>query len=413
MVARNMIRFPGWGAIAVGCALAVAGASPLAAQSTAPATGNSSIVAPPPPAAANVVGPRELQDFSLGGRTTRPIETAPAPVATAPPPVTSQPATSTARPSPAQPKTIPAAPPLKAVERKTPTVSAEPIFAAPTPAAPVPLSQSPVVSVPNVQAQPDAAPRWPWWLAALAAIAALGWFAWSRRPIEQVAVREPLKRAAPPAPPTDTINARIPAAPPPSDTINARLPAATAPRQPRSVHPALDGAIVSRGLRPQLAFEFTPLRAEIDDSGAALLSFELVVLNNGGAPARDLTVEAAMINAGSNQDAEIANFFRNPVARGDRIPVVPPMGRISLRSRVPLAPHQISPIEIDGRKLLVPLVAINALYRWSGGDGQQSASFLVGRGGDDGGKMAPFSLDRGPRAWAGLGARPHSAGLPA
>ena len=421
MVARNMIRFPGWGAIAVGCALAMAGASPLAAQSTT-ATDNSSIVAPPPPAAANVVGPRELQNFSLGGRTARPAEPVPAPAETTAPPPISQPVTSAARPSQAPPKPAPAAPSKstlaepqpKAAEPNASTVSAQPSFAEPTPAAPVVLPPSSAVSVPDIQPQPDSAPRWPWWVAGLAAVAALAWFGWRRRPVEQLAVRQPLQRATPPpAPPSDTINARIAATPPPSDTINARLPAATAPRQPRSVHPALDGAIVSRGLRPQLAFEFKPIRVEIDATGGALLSFELTVINNGGAPARDLTIEAAMMNAGPSQDTEIAAFFRSPVARGDRIPLVPPMGRINVRSRVPLAPHQINPIEIEGRKLLVPLVAINALYRWSGGDGHQSASFLVGRGGEDGGKMGPFSLDRGPRAWAGLGARPHSAGLPA
>ena len=65
----------------------------------------------------------------------------------------------------------------------------------------------------------------------------------------------------------------------------------------------------------------------------------------------------------------------------------------------------MAPIEVEGRKLFVPLVAFNALYRWSGGEEQDSASFLVGRGDDDGGKMAPFRLDQGARSWTGLGAR--------
>ena len=66
---------------------------------------------------------------------------------------------------------------------------------------------------------------------------------------------------------------------------------------------------------------------------------------------------------------------------------------------------------VEGRKLLVPLVAINALYRWSGGDLTDSASFLVGRGDADGGKMAPFRLDLGAPQLVALGARLHSAGL--
>ena len=69
------------------------------------------------------------------------------------------------------------------------------------------------------------------------------------------------------------------------------------------------------------------------------------------------------------------------------------------------------PVEVDGRALFVPLVAFNALYRWSGGEEQASVSFLVGRGDDDSAKMAPFRLDQGARNWTGLGARVHSTGL--
>ena len=63
--------------------------------------------------------------------------------------------------------------------------------------------------------------------------------------------------------------------------------------------------------------------------------------------------------------------------------------------------------EVAGRKLFVPLVGVNALYRWSGGEGQTSASYLVGRD-NDGEKMAPLRLDLGPRVFRGLGAREHN-----
>jgi hypothetical protein len=264
-------------------------------------------------------------------------------------------------------------------------------------------------------------------LAGLAVAAGLAFLFWKRsQPSQQQvpamaapalmprAVPEPKPAPAPPPvrapatlpPPSNTINARMPApAAAPSDTINARAPVAAAPT------PETSGGIVSRALKPQLAFEFTPLRAELNEAGIALLSFELVVTNNGSAPARDVLVETTMINAGAKQDEEIANFFRNPVGRGDRIPVIAPMAKMTFRTRVPLTPERLNPIEIEGRKLLVPIVAINALYAWSGGDAQRSASFLVGRGGADGGKMGPFSLDRGARAWDGLNSRQHSAGL--
>ena len=102
---------------------------------------------------------------------------------------------------------------------------------------------------------------------------------------------------------------------------------------------------------------------------------------------------------------------RKPVGKGERLPVIPPLGRISLKTRLAIPGDKMNPIEVEGRKLFVPLVAFNALYRWNGGDEQDSASFLVGRGDGADGKMAPFRLDQGARSWTGLGARPHSMGL--
>jgi hypothetical protein len=51
------------------------------------------------------------------------------------------------------------------------------------------------------------------------------------------------------------------------------------------------------------------------------------------------------------------------------------------------------------------------LFRGGGGEGQASASFLVGRGTDGDEKLAPFRLDLGPRIFRGLSSRPHSMGL--
>ena len=164
-------------------------------------------------------------------------------------------------------------------------------------------------------------------------------------------------------------------------------------------------------MRPKLGFELRPIRAETDDTRGAALLFDVIVINNGSAPARDVLVEAQIVNAGPRQDEEIGRFFREPVGKGERLPVIPPLGRISLKTRLAIPGDKMNPIEVEGRKLFVPLVAFNALYRWNGGDEQDSASFLVGRGDGADGKMAPFRLDQGARSWTGLGARPHSMGL--
>lgn len=53
----------------------------------------------------------------------------------------------------------------------------------------------------------------------------------------------------------------------------------------------------------------------------------------------------------------------------------------------------------------MPLIAFNILYGWSRGNGQTSASFLVGRD-TRGDKLAPFRLDLGPRLFRSLGQTP-------
>jgi len=141
-----------------------------------------------------------------------------------------------------------------------------------------------------------------------------------------------------------------------------------------------------------------------------MLQFDVVIVNNGSAPARDVLVEARMVCAHAGQDAEIGQFFQNPVGKGDRIAGIAPLGHISLKSSVRLPVEQLHAFEMEGRKLFVPLVAFNILFN---GGGQASASFLVGRGGEQDEKLAPFRLDLGPRIFRGLSARGHSIGLSA
>lgn len=178
---------------------------------------------------------------------------------------------------------------------------------------------------------------------------------------------------------------------------------------PKPVNP---GLIVSTRLKPQLNVEFSPDRVVVTDQ-EILLQFEIVIANVGSAPARDVLVEGRLFTAHIGQDQEIAAFFQNPAVEGDRMASVAPLGRISLKSVARLPIDQVNQFEASGRKMFVPLVAFNILYRFGSGDGHASASFLVGRGNEGDEKLAPFRIDLGPRIFSGLASRAHSIGLQA
>jgi hypothetical protein len=171
-----------------------------------------------------------------------------------------------------------------------------------------------------------------------------------------------------------------------------------------------DGLIVSTRLKPQLNVEFQPDRVVVTED-AVMLQFDVVISNVGSAPARDVLVEGRLFTAHVGQDREIGEFFKNPTVEGDRMASIAPLGRISLKSVARLPLDQVHQFEAKGRRLFVPLVGFNILYRSGAGEGQASASFLVGRGNEEDEKLAPFRIDLGPRIFRGLSCRAHSIGL--
>jgi hypothetical protein len=190
-----------------------------------------------------------------------------------------------------------------------------------------------------------------------------------------------------------------------SEPVPAPAPAPAPPQRPPSSIPGL----VSTRLRPWIDFGFQPLRCIVEDHQVTI-EFELELLNSGSAPARAVLVEASLFNAGPNQEVEIGNFFANPVGEGDRITAIQPLKHLVLRPQVTIAREHVQVFEVGERKVFVPLIAFNALYRWSGGEGQSSISYLVGRD-TKSQKLAPFRLDLGPRLFRGLGSRLLPAGV--
>jgi hypothetical protein len=401
-------------------ALAMGFATPALAQDEGASDSVPISIAPPPPAAQDAIGPAQLRDFSINGTVTRRAETPP----TAAPQLAAE-STATA---PAQP-TQPAGHTARSVATRTerparaglqPGTDARPGVTASssagfnfTPSAPA--TGQAASFTPDTLAQTATTPivdtysgteanlfsLWPWLLALLAAGGAALWYFRRQRGGYAFAGAggdasafefhspQPAPRPAPPR-----------AAPVPPPAARAPVPA------PAPAPPTAPVGIVSTRLRPWLDIEFQPLASTIDgDKGT--VEFEVVVYNSGSGPARDVLVEAAMFNAGPDQDQVIGQFFGRPAGPGDRIAVIPPLQRMDFRSTVQLNRDQLRIFEVEGRSLFVPLVGFNAHYRWSGGEWQTSASYLVGRN-TDGEKMAPFLVSQGPKSFRGLGAREHT-----
>lgn len=401
--------------------LILAASAIAAAAAPTRAQDNSAQSAPP----AEAVGPRELENFSLEGRVTRPAEEVAGPEA--------QPAT----PTPRQPSSAP--PSERSVPRPVVESSADRAPATRPPAEEVlarPLSRPQPSGTEQARAEPPAAPPRPalvtdapaeqgssllMWLAALlfaAGAAAVYWFVRGRG--ERMAHAGGYRsgyagRGADSAPP-EPRPAPLPRAaqpeprPPVPATVGPRADAPVSSAPPGASPPSKPVGIVASSLRPWIDVELTPDRALVDDNGAAI-AFNVTLVNSGSAPARDVSIEACLLNAGARQDSELSDFYQKPKSSSDSIPVIAPMARVPLRTAVKIPRDMIHEYEVEGRKLFMPMVAVSTRYRWSSGEGQTGASFLVGKGKEEQERLAPLRIDQGARSWNGLGARRYEKGL--
>lgn len=395
----------GWrfGTILLAMGAMLAPISALAQDTTQPATGN----AP----ATDTIGPRELQNFSLPGTTTRPAD----PPATAPTTTAPSRRTDTSRAdTPTRPRVAVEAPASRRADRElaraaTPATQASPAalgasLPPPTQALPgtglQPATIGGVAADAPASAQPIVAERklWvmPWLLAAVALVVGIAFLLWHRRPREAYAGGPELDLFVAPEP-----------TPAPAPRAAAPRPAALPPK-PLAPSPKSGGTVAAR-LRPSLELGMQPLRCVVDDAQVTI-EFEIELFNAGTAPARAVLAEARLFNAGAGQEQELAAFFANPIAAGEGLDVIEPLKRVAFTSQVVAPRAAIQEYELAGRKTCVPLIAFNAVYEWSGSKGQTSAAYLVGRDtGRD--KLGPLRLDLGAREFRGLAAHALPNGL--
>jgi len=373
--------------------------------------------------AAEAVGPKELQNFSISGTVTRqsdepaqvpsagsrstrnqaqassqtaqPPASAPAPTesAAAVPdrPRASQRASAGAESPPAAPqRQADATPPAPSLPRLNVQATGSPVVPSPAAAAPGFAADAPD---PTTLAQEHSFSFIPWLLALIALGAGGAFLFWRSRPREALAGGPQMDAFVAPEPRPVPRAALAPA--------GKRAPA-PAPAPPKAASPAIPG-VVSTRLRPWVEIAFHPLRCIIDNEKAAI-EFEIELFNSGSAPARGLLVEANLFNAGPAQDQQIGTFFDKPVGEGERIAALPPLKRMAIKTQVAIGRDQVQAYELAGRQVFVPLIAFNALYSWSAGEGQTSVSYLLGLD-TKSEKLGPFRLDLGPRLFRSVAAR--------
>lgn len=133
--------------------------------------------------------------------------------------------------------------------------------------------------------------------------------------------------------------------------------------------------------------------------------FRLSLTNSGHAPARDIAIEALGLNAGDFQAAELGIFYARPTPSETAVAVLRPMTANPIDHEVRMQRASVREYESAGRRLIVPVIAFNAAYRWSGGEGRTSAAFLVGHAQTGSDRLAPLRLDTGAQRLRGLAVR--------
>ncbi|MES2002770.1 MAG: hypothetical protein V4444_10745 [Pseudomonadota bacterium] len=375
---------------------------------------------------ADPVGPRELENFNLPGTVTRPADPQPSPTTNTTAPSSRRPGTEPTGTTPRPPSATPSGPArdstsgaraaaasadAQTIDR--PARDQRPPATANSPTSTVTMQLPPVGDSPtdsasgdDLSGSPQAVPGVAlpandiplgWMAVAVMLLAGAGFYYWRNRQRQAMAGGPDYDMFEAPVPTADTRRAPAPAPAP--------APASRAVSPPRPAEMDADSmGLVSTRLRPWIDITFRPTACTIDDDNVTF-EFELDLFNSGSTPARAILVEASYFNASETQEPEIEHFFANPVGAGGRATSLAPLKRMTIKTKVVTPRAQVREYEAGGRKVFVPLIAFNALYRWSSGEGQTSVSYVVGRT-TDGERLAPFRLDQAGREFRTLGERP-------
>jgi hypothetical protein len=168
--------------------------------------------------------------------------------------------------------------------------------------------------------------------------------------------------------------------------------------------------IVSTRLRPWLDLEVHVAAAALTEEELQL-HLQLVVANSGSVPARQVGVEVVALNAGPEQDSDLATFFARPDPQPQAAEMIAPLDQAVLQTVVRMPRAAFREYAAGEGRVLVPLVALNVVYRAGTGTGRTSRAFLIGRGAAESEKLGPLRTDPGPREFRGVVARPLPGGV--
>lgn len=203
---------------------------------------------------------------------------------------------------------------------------------------------------------------------------------------------------------------------PVEETNIAPLPVESKPTRPAPVDTAEPAPVPSPAPAPivtrahaevpalaPLTLTFTPLQARTTMVGVQL-AYRLTLRNQGKLALDGLAIPALMINADAQQPQKLAAFFDDPFAReAHRVAHIALGAEVTVEGELRL--EQLVPIEVQGRALLIPLVAFKVISL--DGDELARATFIIGQESNPPRvKMAPFRLDQGPRQFRDIGCRP-------
>jgi hypothetical protein len=327
---------------------------------------------------------------------TIPPAPTPTPAATPTPRATATPrarptprATPTPRPTPSatptrtpEPRATPVAlPSPRSTPVATPTIAPTPeVTASPEPVVTPTVVATPVSQVPSS----DGLPGWAWFLAGLA-VAGLGALLIGR--LRRREVPADVERFEP----------------------VAETPSAPEVREPGPLPVVPEPVVASVPVTPPteiLEFQLSPLRVGTQGDNA-LLDFDLTVGNPTATAVPEVRIATLMLTANAQQDQQLAAFFAAEGPRGLEPFALAPGERRLVEATMSLPRAAVNVVTAQERPFFVPLMAIDARYRWADGrEARTTAAFVIGPPLATG-KLSPIFLDRGDRMIDRLEARLH------